>query len=324
VSLPRVGAVGVGAHATASILPSLPVAGLRLAATCARHLERAQDAADRFGAPHAFAGVEEMLDRVELDGVVVVVPPDQFFAVLAACLDRGLPVFAEKPAANDGAEADELAARAERAGVPVVVGYMKRFAAGYLRARELASRPEFGPLTMASFTWTMGGFSNRFSFRDWLFENPVHHFDLARFFCGELDELHVLGSGGREYAGAIVARSQSGALVNIRICTTGSWEQRNEAVELIGDGHAVLVENLDTCIYRPPERPEQVWRPNYTVPVQANTTGETMGFVRELAHFRDVVADGVAPQSDIASAAATLRLTTRIAERVLESAGVNP
>ena len=314
----RVGAIGVGAHATNAILPSLPVAGLTLAATCARRIDRAQAAAARFGAPAAFDDVERMLGDVELDGVVVVVPVDQFAPVLRACLARGIPVFAEKPAANDEVEAQALADEAAAAGVPVVVGYMKRFAAGYLRARALASAPEFGPLTLGSFTWSMGPFARRFSLRDWLFENPVHHFDLARFFFGELHDLHVLHREGPEYTVCVLARSESGALVDIRANTTGSWQQRNEAVELFGAGHSLLVDNLDTCTWRPPKRPEQTWRPNYTVPVAENMTGATMGFVNELVHFREVVTAGAANESDLAGAAATLRLTSEIARRVLE------
>jgi hypothetical protein len=57
-----------------------------------------------------------------------------------------------------------------------------------------------------------------------------------------------------------------------------------------------------------------VWRPNYTVPLAANMTGATMGFVPELEHFRLVVEEGVSCRSDMASAAATLELTTTIAE----------
>src|SRR5262249_46457628 len=161
-------------------------------------------------------------------------------------------------------EAQELAHEANRLGVPIVVGYMKRFASAYRKAREITQRSEFGPLTMGSFTWSMGPFSDRFSMRDWLFENPVHHFDLARYFFGELGELHVLSRTDREYSVAILGRSEAGALVNIRINTTGSWSQRNEAVELHGEGHSIMLENMDTCIWRPPERPEYVWRPNYT------------------------------------------------------------
>jgi myo-inositol 2-dehydrogenase/D-chiro-inositol 1-dehydrogenase len=310
----RVGVVGVGAHAVNAILPSLPAAGLRAVAACSRHLATAEPVAERFGAGRAFDDVDRMLDEVEPDGVVVIVPPDQFFGVIQTCIRRGVPVFAEKPAANDAAEARALAAAAAEAGVPVMVGYMKRFASMYSLAKEIVGKPEFGPLTLGSFTWSMGPFAHRFDLRDWLFENPVHHFDLARFFLGELEDVHVARAPGVEHTVVVTARATGGAVVSIRANTTGSWEQRNEAVEIFGTGHSLVVDNLDTLRWRPPERPERVWRPNYTVPLAANMTGATMGFVPELEHFRLVVEEGVAPRSDMASAAATLELTTTIAE----------
>jgi predicted dehydrogenase len=310
----RIGAVGVGVHAVNAILPGLPAADLRLDATCARHLDRAQAVADRFGATSAFDDVEQMLAAVELDGVVVVVPPDQFGPVIRACVRRGVPVFAEKPAANDAAEAAQLAEEAAVAGVTVMVGYMKRFAYAYRVARDVMEGVDFGRPTLASFTWSMGPFADRFDFRDWLFENPVHHFDLARFFCGELTDVRVVRGTGKEYTLVVTASSESGAVVSIRANTTGSWEQRNEAVEIFGEGHSLFVDNLDTCTHRPPTRPERVWRPNYTVPLAANMTGSTMGFVTELEHFRRVVEDGVPCESDLASAAATLALTDQIFE----------
>ncbi len=315
----RVGAIGVGIHALTSILPNLPGAGMTLSATCARHLDRAEAAAARFGARAAFDDAERMLDAVALEGVVVVVPPDQFSSVVRACIRRGVPVFAEKPAANDAAEAADLAAEAAESGVPVVVGYMKRFAGAYRLAKELTAKPEFGALTMGSFTWSMGPFADRFDLRDWLFENPVHHFDLARFFFGELEDIHVRRRKGTEHTIAVLATSESGALMNIRANTTGSWEQHNEAVEIFGEGHSLFVDNIDTCTWRPPTRPERTWRPNYTVPVALNMTSATMGFGPELEHFRRVVTEGIPNESDIASAAATLALTSQIAEQALQA-----
>jgi predicted dehydrogenase len=309
--------VGVGSHALTSILPNLPGAGITLSATCARHLDRAEAAAARFGTKAAFDDVERMLDAVALDGVVVVVPPDQFSGVVRACIRRGVPVFAEKPAANDAAEAAGLAAEAAEAGIPCVVGYMKRFAGAYRLAKELTREPEFGKLTMGSFTWSMGPFAHRFDMRDWLFENPVHHFDLARFFFGELEDVHVRRGNGIEHTVAVLATSESGALVNIRANTTGSWEQHNEAVEIFGEGHSLFIDNIDTCTWRPPTRPERTWRPNYTVPVALNMTSATMGFGPELEHFRRVVTEGIPNESDFASAAATLALTSRIAQLAL-------
>ena len=317
----RVGVIGVGIHSTSAILPNLPGAGMTLAATCARHLDRAEAVAARFGAGAAFDDAERMLDEIAPDGVIVIVPPDQFAGVIRTCIHKGVPVFTEKPAANDAAEAAELATEAAESGVPVVVGYMKRFAAAYRLAKEIAAKPEFGRLTMGSFTWSMGPFAHRFDMRDWLFENPVHHFDLARFFFGDLDELHVRRGQGDEHTVAILASSASGALVNIRANTTGSWEQHNEAVEIFGEGHSLFVDNIDTCTWRPPTRPEQVWRPNYTVPTAPNMTSTTMGFGPELEHFRRVVTEGIPNESDMASAAATLALTSRIAEQVAGALG---
>ena len=141
---------------------------------------------------------------------------------------------------------------------------------------------------------------------------------LARFFFGELEDIHVQRGKGTEHTVAALAMSESGAVVNIRANTTGSWEQHNEAVEIFGEGHSLFVDNIDTCTWRPPARPEHTWRPNYTVPVALNMTSATMGFGPELEHFRRVVTEGIPNESDLSSAAATLALTSQIAEQALQ------
>jgi len=139
----------------------------------------------------------------------------------------------------------------------------------------------------------MGPFADRFDVRDWLFENVVHHVDLAPLLPRRALRTSTLpGAPARSTRSSSRRAPRAGAVVSIRANTTGSWEQRNEAVEIFGNGHSLYVDNLDTCTYRPPERPEQVWRPNYTVPVAANMTGATMGFVSELEHFRRVLGEG--------------------------------
>lgn len=310
----RVGAIGCGRHATTTLWPCFPAAGLRLVAVCARSLERAAEAAARFGVPAVYDDMTRMLDGEALDGVVVCVPPDQYGPIVRRCLERRLALFVEKPAADGPGEAEELAAMAAEAGGAVVVGYMKRFAPSYRRARELLASPQFGSPTLASLSWLMGPVGGRVDLRSWLRENPVHHFDLARHLVGELDELrvHAAAASGGEHVVVVGARASSGAVVSLRLATTGSWWQRNETVEIVGAGHAVAVENVDTCTHRPPERPERVWRPNYTVPAPANDSAVVAGFVGELEHWRDVATTGVASESDLANAAATLRLADDI------------
>jgi predicted dehydrogenase len=313
----RAGAIGCGSHATTAIWPELPLAGFVLEAVCSRDLDHARAAAQRFGVARAYNDAQKMLDEVELDALVVVVPPEAFAPYVRLAIERQLPAFVEKPGANSPDEAEELAALARDANVVIIVGYQKRLAAASRRALSLISSDEFGQPTLGSFRWAMGPFHRRFDLREWLFENPVHHFDLARFFLGEISELdaRVIETSG-EFALVVTGRSSSGALVSIRANTTASWAQHNETVEIFGLGHSVVVDNVDTCVYRPTEGPELVWRPNYTVPAPASFSAQTLGYGAEIAHFRAVAAGEASAESDLASAAATLRLAGEIADIV--------
>jgi Predicted dehydrogenases and related proteins len=184
-----------------------------LVATCARHQDRAEAGAERWGARRAFDSLEKMLASVDVDGVVVCVAPGDYGPLLRACLEAGKPVFCDKPAASTAAEAAELATLSAATGVPVVVGYMKRFAPAYQRAREIVRSAEFGPPSLGTFTFAMGqGFDG--DLRTYLIDNPVHHLDLARFFLGELTDLqaHVSELPGFGHAVAAVAKAASGAV----------------------------------------------------------------------------------------------------------------
>lgn len=310
----RVGVIGVGAHATGNIYPHLGNAGLTLLATCALHQDRAEAAAARWGAAHAFDDAEEMLDSVDLDGVIVCVSPADYAPLIRLCLEAGIAVYCEKPGAPSSQEAAELATLSAETGIPIVVGYMKRFAPSYQRMREIMQQADFGPPSLATFTYAMGQGAFGGDLRTYLIDNPVHHLDLARYLLGELSHLtaHVTELPGFGHAVAAIAKASSGAVCTFNLCTTASWEQRNEYVEVYGRGHAVWVDNVDTCTYRPPTRPEQVWRPNYTIASLANSNITALGLLPELEHFRQVVMNGVTNRSDMANAATTLRLSEEL------------
>ena len=54
--------------------------------------------------------VEELLNRVELDGLVVLTPPSRHLADASLTLARGVPALVEKPMAASSAEVEELRA----------------------------------------------------------------------------------------------------------------------------------------------------------------------------------------------------------------------
>ncbi len=315
----RVGAIGCGQHATTTIWPLLAPAGMQCVAAWSRSREAVDSATQRFGVPHGYTDLEQMFDESDLDAVVVVVPPDGFEGVIQPAIARGLHVFAEKPGATSASQAVAIADAAQARGVIAMVGYMKRYGTAYVRAKELIEDADFGPLTIASFKWSMGPMSDEHSsIESWLFENPIHHIDLAQFYCGELEvwDAQRARSAGDEFALAVSARASGGAVVSMQLSTTGSWEQHNERVELQGVGAAVVVDNVDTCVSRPVDQPELVWRPNYTVPTTANSSAATGGFLPELTAFAEAVTTRSAVSSDFRSAARTLEAVDRLAKSV--------
>jgi predicted dehydrogenase len=315
----RVGAIGCGTHATTAIWPLLAPAGLDCVAAWSRSRERVDAAAGRFGIQAAYTDLEQMFDESELDAVVVIVPPEGFVPPIRAALERGLHVFAEKPGAESAAEAHAIADAAEERGLIAMVAYMKRFGTAFARARELTRAPEFGQLTIASFKWSMGPVADEHSaLESWLFENPIHHIDLARYYCGELDswQAQLARNTADEFAVAVSARAADGGVVSMQLSTTGSWDQHNERVELQGTGVSAVVDNVDTCISRTGTQPDLVWRPNYTIPTEENSSAATGGFLGELQAFARAIETGKAPPSDFRSAAMTLEAVDQLAQSI--------
>lgn len=142
------GVVGGGLIAQIAHLPALRALDARFSVRAlAEPSARVRAAlARRYAIAETYASHEPMLERTELDAVIVCSPNGTHARVTLDALAAGLHVLVEKPLclAPDDATAIERAARA--AGRVVQVGYMKRFDPAY--ERLLASLPECGPLRL--------------------------------------------------------------------------------------------------------------------------------------------------------------------------------
>jgi predicted dehydrogenase len=307
----RVAVVGAGAHAQDVIIPTLPAAGLVAVAVCARRLEHARTVAARFGIPAAHDSVEAACGAA--DAVLAAVPVDAFEPVLTTAIEARTPVFAEKPAAPSAAAARRLHALAQERGVPVLVGYMKRFAPAYQRLRESVGAPGFGTPSLVHVRWAMGPFANGRPLDDWVVENAVHGIDLARHVAGDLQDLDVAVSG-RPGEHVVLARAvtAAGTAVSLQLCTTGPWWHDNELVEVFGTGTAARVENATTLVLRDNDGPERRWSPNFTIPAPRNLTGELLGFAGALRAFAQLARDGGPSPCDLEDAARTLDVAEAI------------
>jgi predicted dehydrogenase len=73
--------------------------------------------ARRFAIPHACTSMPEVLDLAGVDAVTIATPPHTHVAIAHQVIAAGRHVLCEKPFTRDAAEARELLAAAEAAGV---------------------------------------------------------------------------------------------------------------------------------------------------------------------------------------------------------------
>lgn len=213
-------------------------------------LQRAAEVAQRVG---AIAVAPEAAWASELDAVVIATPTRTHAELVDRCIDRGLPVFCEKPLADDYADTVALVARVEQTGTRLQVGFMRRFDPPHAELRRLIRDGALGTVyairiashdhdpAPESYIATSGGI-----FRDLL----IHDFDALRWIAGqEVRSVYAAGAIRRfDYVGkygdvdtaALVMVMEDGTLVSV---SGGRENGRGEdnRVEVVGSADCVAL-----------------------------------------------------------------------------------
>ncbi len=164
-------------------------------AVCDLDSERAAAIAAVTGA-RAFSDYREMLATASLDVLWICTPPNNHLEPAVASLERGLPLYLEKPIARTVGDARRILEAAELSGTVCAIGYQWH-AVEVLDdlQRALAARP-VGCLVGQS----IGGTESRPWFLDRaagggnLLERGSHHIDLARIIAGEVVAVQAAAS----------------------------------------------------------------------------------------------------------------------------------
>jgi predicted dehydrogenase len=169
-----------------------------LAAVCDVDAGRADAIAAGTGA-EVFTDWRMMLDTAAPDAVWVCTPPATHLGPAVEVLDRGIPLYLEKPIARSLEDAATIAAAAARTGTVCAIGYQWHALELLDGARQvLAGRP-VGCLVAESIGWTQSRpwFLNRAQGGGNLLERGSHHIDLARALAGEVVAVQAAASSVR-------------------------------------------------------------------------------------------------------------------------------
>lgn len=198
------------------------------------------------------------------DAVYVTTPNTHHVEPVLSLLGHGAHVFSEKPMATSLEGALRIRRAAERSRGLYQVGFNRRFANVYAFARGLIDAGRLRPVAaqmkhnrgeLRQPPWTSdpkvtGGY---------LYETPVHLFDMARFLFGEVAE--VQGWARQTFyaepdAFALLLRFQTGLITTVTSVAHASWLVPSERVEIYGDHMSVATEELERAEFSPGARDE--------------------------------------------------------------------
>src|SRR5215211_2933855 len=134
----RVGLIGAGSIGSfhgESLAWRIPGATLAAVADPAR--ETAERVASSLDCPYATPEPAQVLKDPSIQAVVIAAPPPVHADLIEAAAGAGKAVFCEKPMAVTLADADRAIEAASAAGVPLQVGFNRRFASDFRAAHDL-------------------------------------------------------------------------------------------------------------------------------------------------------------------------------------------
>ncbi|WP_067572600.1 Gfo/Idh/MocA family protein [Nocardia acidivorans] len=224
----RLGLAGTGriGSSHAETLTTLP--GVDSVIVADADAQRARATADKLDIE--FAPDIDALLAADLTGLIITTATDSHPELITAAVDRGIPVFCEKPIAADILGTLAVVDRVASSPVPVQIGFQRRFDAGYRAARAAVASGDLGwvhtlrATTLdpapppAEYIPRSGGI-----FRDC----GVHDFDIIRWVTGrEVTEVYATGANrGEQFfadsgdvdTAAVVLRLDDGALATVSL-----------------------------------------------------------------------------------------------------------
>jgi virulence factor len=179
----RVAVIGAGAMANSVHYPSLrSLPGVEIAAICDLDPERLRATGERHGVERRYADYRRMVEETAPDGIYAIGQPHQMYEVWVWCLQRGLPLFIEKPMGLTWHQAQVLAHLAGARAVITQVDHQRR--ASPLLRRLHAEVTARGPVAHAVCEFYKPGPQPMLGPRDRMMDDCVHVIDTVRWMCG--------------------------------------------------------------------------------------------------------------------------------------------
>ncbi|MBX4147027.1 Gfo/Idh/MocA family oxidoreductase [Paenibacillus sp. FSL W7-1279] len=145
----NVGVIGTGSISAMHLQSYEKHANANLLAVCDLNEERAQRAAEKYGATKVYTDYNELLADPEIDAVSICTWNNTHAEISIAALNAGKHVLVEKPLCRTVEEALQVQEAVKSSGKLLQVGFVRRYDPNAQMLREFADKGEFGDIYFA-------------------------------------------------------------------------------------------------------------------------------------------------------------------------------
>ena len=150
----RIGVVGLGSIAQLVHLPLLKkLNNATITAISEINKNRLLSVGEKFGIKNQYVSYEEMLDKEELDAVIIATPTDTHLPIALACIEREKYVLVEKPISRSIQETQTIVDAAKKHDVKVMVGMNFRYRPDVMLLKSIINFGDLGEIFYVKCGW---------------------------------------------------------------------------------------------------------------------------------------------------------------------------
>lgn len=190
--------------------------------------EKADDVAEKYGVPNAVVGLDAVLERDDVDAVILATPTGMHAAQTQAAIAAGKHVQVEIPLADSLADAEATLAAAEAADRVVMVGHTRRFNPSHQFVHDRITAGEFNvqQMDVQTYFFRRTNTNAKGEPRSWtdhlLWHHAAHTVDLFAYQAGKIVQANAVQGPIHPELGiamdmSIQLKSETGAICTLSL-----------------------------------------------------------------------------------------------------------
>ena len=186
----RIALAGAGAFGEKHLDGLRNITGAEIVSVISRRPEQAAEAARKYGARHSGTELGEVLERDDVDAVILCTPTQMHADQAIACMDAGKHVQVEIPLADSWADAQRIVAKQQETGLVCMAGHTRRFNPSHQYVKHKIDAGEFTiqAMDVETFFFRRQNMNAKGEPRSWtdhlLWHHSAHTIDIFQYMTG--------------------------------------------------------------------------------------------------------------------------------------------